>query len=135
MVDTKSKICLNWDEIEDLVKILAEKIKTEQPQIDSIMGLPRGGLIPAVMLSHKLNLPLVSTPSKRTLIVDDICDSGDTFMKLIKEYPLNLFACLHYKSHTSRFIPEIWAIEHTDDRWIIYPWERHDSDTIQDYLK
>ena len=29
----------------------------ELPKYDSVMGLPRGGLIPAVMISHKLDLP------------------------------------------------------------------------------
>jgi hypoxanthine phosphoribosyltransferase len=78
MEDIKSKIYLSWDIIETLVDVLAMNIK--KSEIDSIMGLPRGGLIPAVMLSHKLNLPLVFEPTEKTLIVDDICDSGETFI-------------------------------------------------------
>ena len=135
MVDTKSKIYLSWDGIEELVDLLCKQILKSRIQIDSIMGLPRGGLIPAVMLSHKLGLPLVFKPTKGTLIVDDICDSGETFAKLSQEYPTNYLACLHLKHHTTDFVPDLWAESWVSDTWLVYPWERDDSDTIQDYLK
>jgi hypoxanthine phosphoribosyltransferase len=129
---TKSKVYLSWDEIESLINIISMHVPEE---IDSIMGLPRGGLIPAVMLSHQLNLPLVQKVTKNTLIVDDICDSGETFLEIWKLHTFNKFACLHYKPHTSKFTPDIYAVEFTSDDWLVYPWERDDSDAIQDYLK
>jgi hypoxanthine phosphoribosyltransferase len=135
MEDIKSKIYLTWDDIDALVNVLTIEIINKHPQIDSIAGLPRGGLIPAVMLSHKLNLPLVSEPTRKTLIVDDICDSGETFLKLLKQHPFNLFACLHYKPHTSKFPPDIWAELYEVDNWLVYPWENENADAIQDYLK
>jgi hypoxanthine phosphoribosyltransferase len=134
-VDIKSKIYLSWDDIDALVNVLTIEIINKHPQIDSIAGLPRGGLIPAVMLSHKLNLPLVSEPTRKTLIVDDICDSGETFLKLLEQHPFNLFACLHYKPHTSKFPPDIWAELYEVDNWLVYPWENENADAIQDYLK
>jgi hypoxanthine phosphoribosyltransferase len=134
-VDTKSKIYLTWGDIDALVNVLTIEIANKRFQIDSIAGLPRGGLIPAVMLSHKLNLPLVSEPTRKTLIVDDICDSGETFLKLLKQHPFNLFACLHYKPHTSKFPPDIWAELYEVDNWLVYPWENENADAIQDYLK
>jgi hypoxanthine phosphoribosyltransferase len=135
MEGIKSKIYLTWDDIDALVNVLTIEIINKHPQIDSIAGLPRGGLIPAVMLSHKLNLPLVSEPTRKTLIVDDICDSGETFLKLLKQHPFNLFACLHYKPHTSKFPPDIWAELYEVDNWLVYPWENENADAIQDYLK
>jgi hypoxanthine phosphoribosyltransferase len=73
-------------------------------------------------------------------IVDDICDSGETFKKIFQTYqteysfPFNLkFACLHFKPHTSHFNPEFSANKFFSDAWISYPWEREDSKTIQDY--
>jgi hypoxanthine phosphoribosyltransferase len=135
MEGIKSKIYLTWDDIDALVNVLTIEIINKHPQIDSIAGLPRGGLIPAVMLSHKLNLPLVSEPTRKTLIVDDICDSGETFLKLLKQHPFNLFACLHYKPHTSKFLPDIWAELYEVDNWLVYPWENENADAIQDYLK
>jgi len=137
MVDTRSKIFLNWDHVEELVHLLAVKITIKYPEITSIAGLPRGGLIPAVILSHKLNLPLIEIEniSKNTLIVDDICDSGETFIKLHDEFPHAVFSCLHFKPHTSKFSPDIWVKEWDLNDWIVYPWEKKDSKTIQDYLK
>jgi hypoxanthine phosphoribosyltransferase len=67
--------------------------------------------------------------------VDDICDSGETFLKLLKQHPFNLFACLHYKPHTSKFPPDIWAEMYEEDAWLVYPWENKESEAIQDYLK
>jgi hypoxanthine phosphoribosyltransferase len=134
-VDTKSKIYLTWGDIEHLVDVLANEITTKQPQIDSIMGLPRGGLIPAVMLSHRLKLPLVFEPTVKTLIVDDICDSGETFMDMLEKHPFNAFASLHYKPHTSKIIPTCYGNEFFSNAWLVYPWEIKNSDAIQDYLK
>ena len=75
---------------------------------DVIVGIARGGLVPATMLSHYFGLPLmvinyslrdnkVSHTSeindlvqslnkgKDVLIVDDICDSGLTMRKVVDE--------------------------------------------------
>ncbi len=134
-MDTKSKIYLTWGDIEHLVDVLANEITTKQPQIDSIMGLPRGGLIPAVMLSHRLKLPLVFEPTVKTLIVDDICDSGETFMNMLEKHPFNAFASLHYKPHTSKIVPTCYGNEFFLNAWLVYPWEIKNSDAIQDYLK
>ena len=127
----ENKIYLSWDDISDLVNKLCEKIITEQPNIDSVFGLKRGGLIPAVMVSHKLSLPWSDVMYPNTLVIDDICDTGVTLKNTIGVYT----AVLHYKPHTSCYKPNIYAQMHEGDEWVIYPWERKDSETIQDYLK
>ena len=38
-----------------------------------------------------------------------------------------------YKPHTSCIEPNIHAYRHIGNEWIIYPWERDDSEPIQDY--
>ena len=129
MADTTSKVYLEWSEIHELVNILCKKIITEYPTIDSVMGLPRGGMIPAVLISHELNLPFVLHPGKNTLVVDDINDTGETLSKSPGAY----WATLHHKP-TSKFQHNFYARE-IQDQWIVYPWEREDSETIQDYLK
>ena len=134
-MDTKSKIFVSWSEVDELVYLLAKKVVLKYPEVVSVTGLPRGGLIPAVMLSHLLNIPFTYEISKNTLIVDDICDSGETFIKLYEKHPDAIYSCLHFKPHTSRFFPKLKAMELNSDDWIVYPWERDDSETIQDYLK
>ena len=128
-VTIDNKIHLSWDDIQQLTDLLSKKIMLECPQIESVTGLARGGLIPVVIISHKLNLPYVNNVFTNTLVIDDICDSGKTLEKAPGLY----HAVLHYKPHTSSFVPTLWAKE-VSDEWIVYPWERSDSKAIQDYL-
>jgi hypoxanthine phosphoribosyltransferase len=123
-----NKVYVSWEDINILVEDLCNTIKSSGAQIKSITGIQRGGLIPAVMISHKLNIPYVSTINKDTLVVDDICDTGYTLENIVGAYT----AALHYKS-TSSFTPDFYAKE-VGPEWIVYPWERKDSETIQDYL-
>lgn len=124
-----NKMYLSWDDINVLVEDLCNTIASSGAEIKSITGIQRGGLIPAVMISHKLNIPFVSRINKDTLVVDDICDTGETLKKSIALYT----ATLHYKP-TAGFTPDFYAKE-VGTEWIVYPWERKDSDAIQDYLK
>ena len=131
MIAKRNKIPLEWEEIDRLVDILCEKIITQIPSIDSVMGLPRGGLIPAVMVSHRLDLPLVTLPEPHTLVVDDIADSGVTLTNTPGIYT----AVLHYKPHTSIFKPDLYSVEYKGDDFLVYPWEHEDAEPIADYLK
>ena len=64
---------IKWEEINLLVENLAQKIEISNTLIKDLFGLQRGGLIPAVMLSHRLGIPMrKGTISPNTLIVDDI---------------------------------------------------------------
>jgi hypoxanthine phosphoribosyltransferase len=124
-----NKVFMYWDDISILVEELCNTIAMSGVQIKSITGIERGGLIPAVMISHKLNIPYVTKINKDTLVVDDICDSGETLKNIVAGYT----ATLHYKK-TASFTPDFYSKE-VGDEWIVYPWERTDSETIQDYLK
>ena len=124
-----NKVFMYWDDISVLVEELCNTIAMSGIRIKSITGIERGGLIPAVMISHKLNIPYTTKINKDTLVVDDICDSGETLKNMVAGYT----ATLHYKK-TASFTPDFYSKE-VGEEWIVYPWERNDSDTIQDYLK
>lgn len=129
-MDVVGKVFITWEEVEQLVKELAKQVDTGS--IKFIHGLSRGGLIPAVMLSHATGIPYTSSPSikgKKCLIVDDICDSGKT----LEEWHEHTTAVLHHKPHTASVTPSIWSKLFIGDDWIVYPWECDDSKTIQDY--
>ena len=126
----ENKIAVSWWDMSDLIKDLAKKIPFEVPLADSIYGVPRGGLIPAVMLSHALNYPLVDTIGKNTLVVDDMSDSGVTLSKM----PGQFTAVLYHKPHTSCFTPNVWSKLHEGDEWLVFPWEKFDAPAIQNYL-
>ena len=125
----ENKIYLSWDDVNELVDKLCEKIITELPNIDSVFGLKRGGLIPAVMVSHKLGLPWSDVMLSNTLVIDDICDTGETLKNTVGCYT----AVLHHKPHTACYTPSICAVTHDGDEWLNYPWEMNNSKAIQDY--
>ncbi len=136
-----NKSYIDWDQVDKLISRLSYWITTSDLEFENIYGLQRGGLIPAVMLSHKLGIPMTKGDiGPNTLIVDDICDSGETLDKFVKKYqtlysfPFNLkTAVLHYKPHTSCFEPTFYVKKWNYDDWLVYPWEREDSKPIQDY--
>ena len=93
------KLNYTWDEQFKDTGLVCAQLEKDEFQPDVIVGISRGGLIPGVMMSHKLNVPFkpvhastrdfphwenyLPRPSdKKILIVDDICDSGETFEKL-----------------------------------------------------
>ena len=125
-----NKIAVSWWDMQDLIKDLAEKIPFEVPLADSIYGIPRGGMIPAVWLSHETGLPLVQTIGKNTLVVDDMTDSGVT----MNEMPGQWTAVLFHKPHTSCFTPNVYSKLHEEDEWLVFPWEKSTAPAIQDYL-
>jgi len=102
---------------------IAEKVKIYGN--NSIFGIPRGGLVPAVYLSHLTGLPLVDFIEKedKPLIIDDIIDSGKTLEPYYKEgYTI---ASIYYHKQ-SVFEPVIWVYEKKDD-WIKFPWETNET--------
>jgi hypoxanthine phosphoribosyltransferase len=129
------KIYLTWKDVEDAIESIAYRIKTSSIEINSISGLPRGGLIPAVMLSHKLNIPLHSlgTVVGNILVVDDICDSGETLHKF--KHESNVYTATIHHKQTASIEPTFWYSLVRGDAWIVYPWEQNDSETIADYKK
>ena len=129
------KLYLSWKDIEDAIENLAYQIKNSDESIEAVTGLPRGGLIPAVLLSHKLGVPYISMSDDDSeqydsiLIVDDICDTGET----LKEYhQFFTTATIHHKQ-SAMVKPDFYYSLASQDKWIVYPWENKDSQTIQDY--
>jgi len=128
------KIYLSWNDVDDAVKSLVHQIKKSKKKIGSINGLARGGLIPAVILSHRLGIPFMSEDNDNegyVLIVDDICDTGTT-LECYTKYDSILTATLHYKQ-SAIVKPDFYYSLAPEDKWIVYPWEQKDSQTIADY--
>ena len=108
---------LTWKAFDDAIKYIADECKTIKG-LKSVYGIPRGGLIPAVALSHYLELPLVDKPNHNSLIVDDIADSGKT----MKDYGDNWTATIYYYDK-SVFEPDFWMYAKKKE-WVVFPWER-----------
>jgi uncharacterized protein len=101
----KSKI--RWDEFQFQIGKICREIANSGWRPDLVVGLTRGGLLPAVMISHYFNvkmnsldislrdggdctsnlgLSLDAFDGMNILVVDDINDTGATFNWLINDW-------------------------------------------------
>jgi len=123
-----------WNQFEKDSDKLAQLIKKNNKSISGIYGVPRGGLILAVRLSHKLDLPLVlerSSIKKNTLIVDDIADSGKT-LKLFDKADKYITATLFY-NRTSICKPTYFSRK--KENWVVFPWEEEKTSRYDKTIK
>lgn len=119
---------LRWIDVKFITKHFSTKLKGEN--IKNIYGIPRGGLVVAVLMSHLLDLPVITRKdliTKDTLLVDDIIDSGDSIMELVgylneKKINGNLVFSL-YKRYNTKYTGQSLSVELKNDNWIIFPWE------------
>jgi len=105
-----------WDEFDTAVDKIATALAGKD--ITSVYGIPRGGLILAICLSHRLGIPLVSNIGEHTLVVDDISDTGKTLVR----HPGHMTATIHVAHNTSKWPDVYYQVKETDN-WVIYPWE------------
>jgi len=126
----KEILNFTWEEFDEAVEemTIAAKEAIDYIHIDAIYGVPRGGLILGVALSHALDLPLISSlglydgKRKNLLVVDDISDTGETLTGISDTVEKSLFYTLHYDDK-SAFGPDFYYASN-DDCWIRYPWEK-----------
>lgn len=117
----KHNIYITWSAVDEGVEKLAEEIRHSKLQFDGIYAIPRGGLIIGVMLSHKLDLPLLIYPTEKTLVVDDIGDTGRTLMRLKNRK----IACL-FSTRWTKVRPDFSIYKKlSKEDWIVFPWEKN----------
>jgi len=125
---------VTWNVIDEAVTDIAFNIKNTNKDFKGVYGIPRGGLILAVMLSHKLDIPLIMSVDEldeNSIIIDDIADTGKTLLDFV-EYE-SYVVTIH--EHEQSLIKPNYSVIDKGDKWIVYPWETEDSEEIQDYLK
>ena len=106
------------------IELLRNRILHNNIKCENIYGIPRGGSIIAVYLSHILRLPVVVNKqdiTEKTLIVDDICDTGRT----LKKYKKNQKLVLVCKNKGLKEIGDNlqYAFGVDDTVWVRFPWE------------
>jgi hypoxanthine phosphoribosyltransferase len=144
-MDKKS---VSYEYISFIVDLLEQRVRKDY---DFIVGVGRGGLIPATMLAYKLKKKVISfgintyndmvqtdkyviyqpitipTKQSRILVVDDICDTGNTFNIIrdiySKEKHLNIeFASLFVKDSKSHLV-DYYGLSVSDGIWLNFPWD------------
>jgi hypoxanthine phosphoribosyltransferase len=133
-------IILSWRDIDNIVDDLCKQIKDKGYTM--VIGLARGGVTPAVMISHKLGIKYDSVVwqtrdgglkengrlnniinrEQKVLIVDDICDSGLTLTQVKANHPNTDVAVLTTKIDT-KLVDYAVKEYYNDSRWVIFPWE------------
>jgi len=153
MLTNTDQIFYSWNDFDDDMELLTNHIRSTKWIPDYIVGVKRGGLIPAIKLSHIFNKPLIMMScqlrdhtdnevrlyeveeipkDKNILIVDDICDSGITLKKIVDQLCIEGFSKIRTCSlifNTSQDFPIDYPgrdiDRKIDDRWILFPWENN----------
>lgn len=133
------KVFFDWEWISTQIESIGEQLQAVN-NVEFIAGIPRGGLIPAVLLSHKYGIPYIGLESakklpsdvkKKVIVVDDIADTGNTLTQIQQH---GFLTATLVRRYSSTFIPDIVGDVICNDDWLVFPWERLNSKTIQDYL-
>ena len=140
---------ISWPEYGNLAEALAEKVRSGGKRFDLVIGVARGGMPVAMVVSDHLNVKIdfvnvksyngiaergrpriLSTVTediggKNVLVVDDLVDQGDT-MQTVREHlserrPKLLEAAVLFKKPWSRVEPEYYL--EVVDRWVVFPFE------------
>lgn len=148
-------LILSWSDVYNLTLQLSERIVDSGFIPDLIIGIARGGWIPARILSDvlyanamfnvrieyytdlgvhgrepKITQPLsIPIEEKNVLIIDEVADSGESMYHAI-EYvkrlgAKNLRSAVLHLKPTSRIVPDFYM--QLVDSWTVYPWEIRES--------
>jgi uncharacterized protein len=140
---------VSWNEFETLSIDLAKKIIKSNKKFDLIIGVSRGGLLLARLLSSMLNIPLAVISSKHIkgkfvidenisslykikgniLLVDDVFQecSKEIVSFLKKKYKLEIIlqACIFYKQNKTNFVPDYCINKVKDMLTIVFPYQEN----------
>ena len=140
---------VSWPEYGNLAEALAEKVRSSRKRFDLVVGIARGGMPVAMVVSDHLNIrvdfinvksyvgigkreapKILSTltesiAGKNVLVVDDLVDQGDT-MEVVEEYlseqdPELLEVAVLFKKPWTKFEPDYYL--EVVDRWVVFPFE------------
>lgn len=148
---TKLRLSFSWEDFDKCIADIERQLIFGDWTPDYIVGVKRGGLIPAIALSHRFNKPLIMMScqlrdnkdnevrlyeveelpkNKNVLVVDDICDSGITLSKIIAKLKEEGFqsvkTCSLFYNTSQKFVVDYQSRlinRSNDDRWIVFPWE------------
>ena len=125
---------------------IAQSIKNQGRTFSLIVGVERGGLIPAVHLSHLLDTPMdtllwqtrdgafkekdktsmsaVIGAGGDILVIDDINDSGTTLSEIDQCYGRITTAALTERASSKHKCNYVGMPIYQDIDWVIFPWEQ-----------
>ena len=148
-------LILSWRDVYNLTLQLSERIVNSGFIPDVIVGIARGGWIPARILSDvlyantlqnirieyytdvgakgkepRITQPLTGSMEKKTmLLVDEVADTGDTLVHAVEHVKKlgvdDVRSAVLHYKPTSIVKPDYYMVETTS--WTVYPWENRAS--------
>ncbi|MGA2198956.1 MAG: phosphoribosyltransferase [Nitrososphaerales archaeon] len=141
---------LSWAQYGELVTRLADEVGASREKFDLVIGIARGGIPVAMVVSDRLGSkvdfinvksytdvgervkPKILTTltermsGKRVLVVDDLIDGGET-METVTDYlgsekPRVMKTAVLFTKPWSAFVPD-FSLQ-TVDTWVVFPYER-----------
>ena len=143
---------VSWDQMHRDSRALAWRLDGKGPEeggaLRAVVGITRGGLVPAMIVARELDIRTVDTISIKSynhqnqgaaqvikspqaelmgdgsgiLIVDDLVDSGKTLEVVRKLYPRAHFATVYAKPSGKPQV-DSYITEVSQDTWIFFPWD------------
>ena len=141
----------SWQDIETMCMSIVKQMYIQNYMPDYIVGITRGGNIPATILSNMLDIPceaikvsfrnddrvykghLLSQKimDQNILIVDDINDTGATFKWIWNNWKLEKLHKVKFASLTENLSSDFGNVDFhvhevnkaEEDVWLVYPWE------------
>ena len=147
----KEKI-IGYDVVDFLTKSLALRFKLNGKNFTHIIGIARGGMIPATMMSYLFDAKLLSydvssyegveqgdieinqdidlnsiDADSRVLVIDDICDSSKTMQHIKKKIGNNRYKSVRYVTlfarEKTKHIVDHYGVTVKEGTWLVFPWE------------
>ncbi|GAB6148404.1 hypothetical protein JCM10135_09460 [Stetteria hydrogenophila] len=145
---------VSWDDIEETVSDVARKIEESGFRPHVIVGVMRGGVVPARLIADALGVmeigimevklykgvgvrgskPYLKRPliedvlNKDVLVVDDVSDSGLTLQLAVNVVSLHgarrIKTATLYIKPWTKLVPDYYS--RSTDKWVVFPWEKNE---------
>lgn len=144
--DYQKDFPVSWEELHRNAKALAWRL-LDKGEWKGIIGITRGGLVPACIIARELDILVVETfcissydikeqssvkilkepamvegDGDGWIIVDDLVDTGSTFKVARQHYPKAHYACVYAKPQGVPLV-DTFITEVSQDTWIHFPWD------------
>jgi len=142
---------VSWDQMHRDARALAWRLDGKGPlngAWKAVVGITRGGLVPAMIVARELDIRVVDTVSVKSyshqaqmqaqiikapqetlmgdgtgiLIVDDLVDTGKTLELVRRLYPMAHFATVYAKPSGKPMV-DSYITEVSQATWIFFPWD------------
>jgi hypoxanthine phosphoribosyltransferase len=126
-----TKVFLPWEKVEEACAALAARLPKF---ITGVAPVGRGGCVPAAIIAYELQLPIVGlilpegevvSALRNLVIVDDICDTGQTFAKIRPRFKYAMLVAPYVKPQ-GKSVCDYWVEEYTHQHWLVMPWAKDD---------